>query len=181
LAGVGVLALALGGALVWQKVGLFRPLVWLGRQLGPLRGFVDRHGAILSSTDSMIQDYLVRRRSRFASSALIFFGSWAVGALEAWTFLWMLDVSASVTTALFIQAWLVLVTRLTAFVPANVGTHEAGALMAFAGLGLPAEAGLAFALLRRARQLIWILPGLVLWPSRRRGHPTPLVPDEVGP
>jgi len=181
LAGVGVLALALGGALVWQKVGLFRPLVWLGRQLGALREFVDRHGALLSSTDAMIQEYLAQHRWRFASSGLAFFATWAVGAFEAWTFLWMLDVPASGATALFIQAWLVVVNRLTAFVPANVGTHEAGALMVFAVLGLPAEAGLAFALLRRARQLVWILPGLVLWPSRRRGHPMPLVGDKLGP
>jgi hypothetical protein len=181
LAGVGVLALALGCALVWQKVGLFRPLVWLGRQLGPLRGFIDRHGALLSSTDTMIQDYLLRHRWRFASSALTFFATWAVGAFEAWALLWMLDVPASGVAALFIQVWLVVVNRLTAFVPGNVGTHEAGALMAFAVLGLPAEAGLAFALLRRARQLVWIVPGLAFWPSRRRRHSVPAVEGKLGP
>jgi uncharacterized membrane protein YbhN (UPF0104 family) len=55
---------------------------------------------------------------------------------------------------------LVLVTRLTAFVPGNLGTHEAGALMIFSLMGFSAESAMAFALLRRVRQIFWIALGL---------------------
>lgn len=160
--GLACLAAGLSGVVVWLRLGLFRPLVSLARRLHALRGLADRHGALLSSTDAILREYLVEHRRRFAASGVAFFGGWAAGVIEAWTFLAILGVPGAGGLALLIQAWLVTVSRLTAFVPGNVGTQEAGAVLAFAFLGLPAEAALAFALLRRVRQLVWVAAGLAL-------------------
>jgi uncharacterized membrane protein YbhN (UPF0104 family) len=54
----------------------------------------------------------------------------------------------------------VIVTRLTAFVPANLGTQEAGAVMIFSFLGFSADSAMAFALLCRIRQIFWVALGL---------------------
>ena len=157
--GILVMCLAAAGLLVWQRIGLFRPLVWLSRRLSLLTTFLDRHEQSLSSTDRMLREYLDERK-RFCLSWLGYFLGWVAGALEAWLFLSILGLSNDPMSALLVQAWLVLVTRLTAFVPANLGTHEAGTVMIFSLLGLTADSAMAFALLRRVRQIVWITLGL---------------------
>lgn len=161
--GVGILMMVLvvAGVLVWQRVGLFRPIVWIGRRLGMLTKFFDRHQGFLSSTDSLLREYLGERR-RFSLSCLGHFLGWIAGAVEAWVFLTVLGLPNDPMFALLVQVWLVLVTRLTGFVPANLGTHEAGAVMIFSFLGLAAESAIAFALLHRVRQIVWIAAGLAL-------------------
>jgi hypothetical protein len=172
LVGVGVLALALAVVLTWQWLGVFRPVVQLGRRLPMLRGFFDRHEPLLLSTDAILKEYLVKHRARFWASALSYFAFWVGGALETWLILWMMGMPTSVSVMLFIHIWLVVVTRLTAFIPANLGTHEAGALMVFTFVGLPAEAALAFSLFRRLRQLVWMAVGLAVWPGGRTSRAT---------
>jgi glycosyltransferase 2 family protein len=165
--GVVVLAVALAGVLIWQWLGVFRPVVRLGRRLPVLRRFFERHEALLLSTDAILKEYLVEHRRRFWASALAYFVFWLAGSLETWFTMWMIGLPVSVFVMLFIHVWLAVVTRLTAFVPANLGTAEAGALMVFALVGLPAEGALAFSLLRRFRQLVWIAVGLAVWPGAR--------------
>jgi hypothetical protein len=68
-------------------------------------------------------------------------------------FLSILGLSNDPLFALLVQVWSVFVTRLTAFVPANLGTYEVGAVMIISFLGLTADSAMAFALLRRVRQI----------------------------
>lgn len=167
IVGVVVLALALAAVLIWQWLGVFRPVVRLGRRLPVLRRFFDRHEALLLSTDAILKEYLVKHQARFWASTLGHFAFWWAGALETWLILWMMGLPVSVSATVFIYVWLSVVARLTAFVPAHLGTLEAGALMVFALMGLPAEGALAFSLLRRLRQLVWIAGALSVWPGAR--------------
>ena len=48
------------------------------------------------------------------------------------------------------------------FVPGRAGTAEGVRTGVFVLLGLPASTGVAYGLVRRARELIWVLPGLAL-------------------
>jgi len=157
--GVLTMCLAVVGLLVWQRMGLFRPLVLLGRRLNVLTKFLDRHADFLSSTDRMLRAFIGEER-RFGLSSLAYFLGWLAGALEAWVFLVLLGLPNKPMLGLLIQAWLVLVTRLTAFVPANLGTQEAGAVMIFSFLGFTADSAMAFALLCRIRQIFWVALGL---------------------
>ena len=161
--GIGILMMGLfvAGLLVGQCIGLFRPLIWASRRLSVLTKFIARHEGFLSSTDSMLKGYL-RDRRRFCLSCLGYFLGWVAGAIEAWVFLSILGLPHNLLSALVIQVWLVIVTRLTTFVPANLGTHEAGIVVIFAFLGLAPESAMVFALLRRVRQLGWIAAGLSL-------------------
>ena len=86
--GMGILTMGLfvTGLLVWQRIGFFRPLIWAGRRLGVLTKFINRHEGFLSSTDSMLKEYL-RDRRRFCLSCLGYFLGWVAGAIEAWVFL----------------------------------------------------------------------------------------------
>jgi uncharacterized protein (TIRG00374 family) len=157
--GVLVMCLTVIGLLAWQRGGFFRLLVLAGRRFNVLTKFFNRHENFLSSTDSMLREYIGEGR-RFWLSTLVYFFAWLAGALEASVFLKLIGLPADLISAVIVQTWLVIVNRLTAFVPGNLGTHEAGAVMIFSFLGFSAEAAMGFALLRRVRQMFWIALGL---------------------
>ena len=59
--------------------------------------------------------------------------------------------------------------RITAtfLVPASLGAFEGANAAAFAALGLGAGAGLAFSFVRRARQAVWIVIGVLVLAAMR--------------
>jgi uncharacterized protein (TIRG00374 family) len=161
--GFGLTAVVMVGILLWQRSGLFRPLILLARRFRVLDRFVERHQGLLASTDEIVKNYLAQRK-RFGLSCLGYYLAWLAGALETWIFLGILALPHHALDALAIQVWLVIVTRLTAFMPANLGTHEAATIMIFSVLGFTPQAAIAFALLRRLRQIGWTAAGLgLLW------------------
>ena len=166
--GLAIMALCIVGALLLQRAGLFRPLLWVSQHIPFLAEFITRHEGVLFSTQRMIQAHLVEKK-RFAWSCSWFFMGWAGGIVEAWVFLSILGLRSSVAAALFIQVWSVIVSRLTTFIPGNLGAQEAGVVMTFSFLGLSVEGAMAFALLRRIRQLGWIAASLGCLKTLSRG------------
>ncbi|HWP24705.1 MAG TPA: flippase-like domain-containing protein [Candidatus Binatia bacterium] len=161
--GLGLAALVMGGILLWQRSGLFRPLVLLAGKFRVLEWFVEQHHDILASVDGIVKNYLTQWK-RFGLSCLGYYLGWLAGALEAWIFLALIGLPPLVLDALAIQLGLVIVTRLTAFMPGNLGTHEAAILVIFSVLGFSPQAAMVFALLRRLRQIGWAAAGLgLLW------------------
>jgi len=157
--GIVVMGVGVIGVLIVQRIGLFRPLMWVSRRIRVLKTFIARHEGFLSSTESIVREHLGERR-RFGWSCFWFFNGWASGILEAWVFLNVLGVPANIESAIVIQVWSVIVTRLTAFIPGNVGAQEAGIVLTFSLLGLSPESAMTFAVLRRLRQIGWIAAGL---------------------
>jgi hypothetical protein len=157
--GLLVMALCLTGGLLLQRAGLFSPVLAIGRRFPFLSAFIDRHEAVLCSTERMVQAHLGERK-RFAWSCVWFFMGWAAGIIEVSAFLSMLGLPADAGSAFFIQVWSLVVTRLTTFIPANLGAQEAGTVMTFSLLGLSVESAMAFAVLRRIRQFGWIAVSL---------------------
>ncbi|MDR4494034.1 MAG: lysylphosphatidylglycerol synthase domain-containing protein [Nitrospirales bacterium] len=173
---IGLVAISLlfMGLIIWQRMGLFRPMIWLGRRLDGLTVLIDRHEGVLTSTDEILKSFLGRHK-RFSLSCLGHLLGWAAGAGEAWIFLLLLGLSPDFLSAMLVQIWLMIVNRLTSFVPANLGTQEAGVMAVFAFLGFTPEQALAFALLRRMRQVGWIGLGLallVITPTKPAGSPS---------
>jgi uncharacterized membrane protein YbhN (UPF0104 family) len=100
---------------------------------------------------------------------------WLMGVLETWLFLKVLHVPASLATAVVIETLGSAVRFATFFMPGSLGALEGANAAAFAALGFGAQAGLAFSLLRRLRQVVWIGLGvLVLLVARGRA---PLAPE----
>ncbi|MEX0806583.1 MAG: lysylphosphatidylglycerol synthase transmembrane domain-containing protein [Candidatus Binatia bacterium] len=168
-----MMCVAVAAIVAWQRMGLFRPFVWLSRRLGMFTAFRDRYEQFMSCTDALLRDYL-NHRTRLYLSGIGYFLAWFSGVLEAWVFLSILGLTNDFLSALLVQVWLVLVTRVTAFIPGNVGAHEAGIVMMFSFLGLGADSAMAFALLRRIRQIVWIALGMGLLAKIPRAQRVPL-------
>jgi len=152
--GIIVMGLCVVGIFLWQRTGMFRPMIWMARHIRLLTSFVERHEDLLSSTESIVQEHLKEKR-RFAWSCLWFFIGWASGIVEIWVLLHVLGLPSNLGSALVVQVWSVIVTRLTTFIPGNLGAQEAGTVMTFAFLGFSSESAMAFAVLRRLRQVVW--------------------------
>jgi uncharacterized membrane protein YbhN (UPF0104 family) len=147
VAGVGgfILVQVTGGV---GRVG--RLLAWAGGERGVRR--VD--GAVRSF-------YRTHWRSLLLSVGC-HFASWLVGTVEVLLIVRSLHVPASLTTATVVEALGSGVRFATFFVPASLGTLESANAAAFAALGWAASDGLAFSLVRRGRQAVWVGLGLVL-------------------
>lgn len=161
---IGVLtsAVLLLGVVGWQRYGFFHPLIRLSRYAKILDPIRTRYESRLREVDTMLAALLRERPKQFGVSCVWHGLGWVAGALEGWVILVLLGVPADVSTVLVIESLIVIVQGTTSFIPANLGTAEAGTMLIFTWLGYPPEMGMTFAVLRRLRQVAWVALGLTL-------------------
>jgi uncharacterized membrane protein YbhN (UPF0104 family) len=149
--------LAVAGFLGAQATGL----VGRGGRLLQRLGVV-RDAAYARALDETLRIYYRQHWRRFAFSVGLHLAGWLLGGLEAVLILWALDLPASLLTATVVEALGSGVRFATFLVPASVGALESANAAAFTALGLGAGAGLAFSFVRRARQAVWVVLGLLV-------------------
>jgi hypothetical protein len=90
-------------------------------------------------------------------------------ACEVAVVLWSLHLPIHFFTVLAIEGVTRSVKLASGFIPARLGSDEGGAVSAFALAGFSSALGLALALTRRVRDLLWALVGIswLFWNSRR--------------
>src|SRR5205814_3079630 len=91
-----------------------------------------------------------------------YFVGWLIGVAQAALVLHALGLRAALVTATIIEALWSAVRFATFFVPASLGTLEGASAAAFRSFGFSAGAGLAFTLVRRACQAVWIGVGVIV-------------------
>jgi uncharacterized membrane protein YbhN (UPF0104 family) len=165
--------LAVGGFFAAQVSGL---VARAGRLL-TLLGITADTGAA-EALDHALRTYYRRQWRRLALSVGFHLVGWLLGVAEALVALWALGVDASVLVATLLEALGSGVRFATFLVPASLGPFEAANAGAFAALGFGAGAGLAFSLVRRARQAVWVVIGIVVlvamrWSAERAAAGTP--------
>jgi uncharacterized protein (TIRG00374 family) len=156
--------LAVGGFFLSQVMGLVarggRLLVWFG---------VAKDAGYAETLDRALRGFYRYEWRRFALSVAFHLVGWVLGGLETFLMLYVLAVPVDVATAMVIEAFGSGVRFATFLVPASIGALEGANAAAFAALGFGAGAGLAFSLLRRARQAVWIVIGLIVLIVMRSG------------
>jgi hypothetical protein len=127
-----------------------------------LRGSVSRYlRRGLSEIWVQVADFFWERPIAFLGSWLLFLVGWAAGALELWAAAAVLGHPLSVWDALAMEALLCGVNMATFFIPDNAGSQEGGFTVLAPMFGLDPAQGLSMAVLRRIRDIFWILYGLV--------------------
>lgn len=170
---VGLLVAGLGivGVIVWQRNGLFRPFVGVYQWLGLPMKFIRRYMKVMQSADEKLAEYIRNSSKDFWLSCVTHFLGWLAGAVEVWIILMCMGVHIDFGTAVVVETLLTLVQGVTGFVPGNLGTLEVGAVGIFLWIGMPAESGIAFMLLRRLRQIMWAGAGFTILARLARGEP----------
>jgi glycosyltransferase 2 family protein len=159
---VALETLLVGGFLGTQLAGLVRRagrlLAWAG---------LIEETSHAERLDTNLRRFYRHRWPRFLLSVAFHLGGWMLGVLETMVILWVLDMPVRVETAAVIEALGSGVRFATFLVPGSVGVLEGANAGVFATLGLGASAGLAFSLVRRARQVVWIGVGLLVLVAAR--------------
>jgi len=168
LAATAVSGVMAFGFMAAQRWGLFRLVGWLLPKLGsrfaraarsPMAGL---HAAVVA---------LYRAPRRLWLSGAWHLASWLFGVLETWAALRILGIEASLAEALVIESLGQLVRSLGFIVPGAVGVQEGGFVLVCGLFAIPPDQALAFAMVRRIRDLVLGVPGLVAWRLAVLGWP----------
>lgn len=154
-----------------QRAGLFGALARLAARMA--RGGTGATLALRAENVDRSLDTLYRRRRDVAASFLWTLVAWIVGAGEVWLAFWVLGAPITLVEAVILESVAQAVRGTMFLVPGALGVQEVGILLVAGLLGIPAETAMAMALAKRARELLWGTPGLVVWPilEGRRAWP----------
>ena len=167
----GVLAAVLAAVIVGAWVALTRPAI-----LSRLAQLTARVVGREARSQDALRDIEARFYGVFSwpSTALWAAAGWQVafhlGAIfEVWVILRALSGgSASLADAFVLESAGRLVTVLFKVIPFRMGVDEVGAAVVATALGIPASHGVALALVRKLRILVWNACGLVVLARARR-------------
>ena len=110
---------------------------------------------------------------------LLYLGAWLVRALETLLFLRLLGVQLPLASAMVMETALILLRSLAVPVPAGLGVQDVGYVLSLRALGVAdaTTVGTAFVVLKRGKDVVWILAGFAPWRSaagaRLRTTPAP--------
>lgn len=158
-AGLLGLGTGIGGFMVVQRLQLASRIA--GR-LQAKRPALAKLLAELEVFDHYLSTFYTGSPTRFAAVFTLSFGSWIVGALGVWATMYLLDNPISLRDAWIIEAMTQMVRAATFFIPASIGAQEGTIMLFSAAITGQAGSGLAVALLRRAREVLWVLCGLAV-------------------
>ncbi len=158
--GLVITAPVIGALLYVQKIGFFGLFEKLFRAL--FRDKWARFAGNAARLDHAVRT-MYRRRGKAFYCFVMQFVSWALCSVEIWLALYFLGHPLSLLECMMIEA-LIQATGSAAFVvPGALGVQEAGFLLFGSMLGLTPEIAAALAVIRRCRDLLLYVPGLIVW------------------
>lgn len=155
-----VLALALiGGFFFVQRK---HPFSYLIAMAGKFPGVdIAEYKDAAAQADEFLLDFYAHHRFQLALSCLCYLFAWSLGPLEIYIMLRMLHQPASLEIALLVEAVGLLIERATFLIPAKLVSQEGGKALILALLGYPAGIGFTIGFLRRIKEMVWVLFGLL--------------------
>jgi uncharacterized protein (TIRG00374 family) len=160
LAGLGFL----GAVILWMTIALRHGafVALLDRfARGPLRR-LGRFRATAALLDERIGEIYECRREHFLESAGWCFLGWCGGFLETYVVMRLLSPDAGLFEAIAIETLAMLANTVLFFIPGRIGTAEGVRTALWVLVGFSAAQGIAYGLVRRARELLWLAPGMVV-------------------
>jgi uncharacterized protein (TIRG00374 family) len=164
VAGTGLVALCVGITLFFL-IQRFQITSLAGRWLGGTRlaGRIESAYLLIREIDDRFLRFYTQHRAQFTASLAVGFINWMLGVVEIYFVMGFLGHPVSLMDAWIIEAMAQLVRAGTFFIPANIGAQEGIFVVICSAItGNPAM-GLAVAMIRRAREIVWIVGGLGLW------------------
>ena len=130
---------------------------WLGRWrlLEGINGVLHH----IRDMDERLIHFYTKNRGRFALAIGLAFLNWVAGAVEIYVAMMFLGHPVSFVDAWIIESVTQLVRTAVFFIPAALGAQEGAFLLIFTVMTGGPALGVAMALVRRARELVWLLLG----------------------
>lgn len=162
-AGIGLAALGIGVVLFFL-VQRFKVSSATGRWLarGHLGAWIDRALGHIHELEDRLINFYGNHRLRFAAAFALALVNWMIGTAELYATLWFLGRPVTIAEAWIIEAGAQLVRAATFFIPASIGAQEGAFLLLCGAITGEGALGLAVALIRRLREIVWIAWGFAL-------------------
>ena len=177
LGGLGVALVLMTWAL---RRGTFLPILHRLARWKPLASRLTSYLPAAEALDATVQTFYSKKEChRLAASTGWCLVGWCGGLLETYVILRLLAPTEGWATAVAVETLAMILNSLLVFVPGRIGSAEGVRVAVFVLLGLPAAQGAAYGLVRRGRELIWIIPGLVLLLRNYGGRLGRLGPSEA--
>lgn len=146
--------------LLAQRAGLLRLVERAAEHVGRLFPALP-DGALRGLHDEMLR--LQRDRTALLNASLLHLAAWVLGVAETWLALAAMGAPQSLATAVVVES-IGMAARSAGFaVPGALGVQEAGFILAGGLCGIPPEDTVALSMLKRARELLVGVPGLIAW------------------
>jgi uncharacterized protein (TIRG00374 family) len=171
---LGILFILIGGVaavglLFWvQKIGLFR-MFWgvLGAMPFRVRKLEERKAKLLQ-LDQTIFGFYCEHRGRFYRSTILYLCGWTLDTVEIYLVAHLLGVPITWSQALVMEAFTGVAKALGMWLPGSLGVQESGIVLMGKLVGLPDAFVAAYALIRRARELVFAGIGMLLFYSGQK-------------
>ncbi len=160
LVSLGLLAFAVGLFVMFQRYGLGMGCLTLLRASGIRLPFLEKRESQLQDMDGTIRRFYSENRRTFYLALGTFFLAWFCETLEVYAILYYLDVGIDVWASISIAALTVFIKGGTFFIPGSLGAQEGGYTLLLMSFGYTEVTGITFALIRRLREILWIVIGL---------------------
>jgi len=159
LLALGILVFAMTWGL---RRGAFRPMIaWLGRFriLGKRMARLDEAAGRF---DARIGEFYRDKSVHFGRAVAWCLVGWCGGLIETYLVLRLLSPEHDWSTAVAIESLAMVLNNILLFIPGRVGSAEGVRIGVYALVGLSPAQGTAYALVRRGRELLWLVPGFVV-------------------
>jgi uncharacterized protein (TIRG00374 family) len=150
--------------IIFFLVQRFRLASWIAHRLAysPLGDRLAKLLYNLRSVDDRLVDFYTNQ-ARLRNGLIVGFLNWPLGVLEIYFLMQFLQHPISFTDAWLLDSVAQLVRAGTFFIPANIGTLEGSLVVLGASLTGSPELGLTISVIRRFKDILWILLGLLIW------------------
>ena len=158
---VGLLGFGVFLFLVVQRYGIGRGLLTVADTCRIRSQRLEVYRPRLLELDRTIRTFYGQRRRTFFLSMGVHFTAWLTELFEVYAILYFLGAEVGWLSSLSIAAMTALIKGSVSFVPGGLGVQEGGYLVFLMALGYGEVTGITFAVIRRIREIFWILIGLV--------------------
>jgi len=158
--GLALMAAGLVGFVAAQRAGLMRLVEALALRFGrvfpslsvdSVRGL---HGELMR---------LQQDRGALLRATCLHLFAWSLGVAETWIALAAMGIEVSPGQALVIESLGMAVRSAGFAVPGALGIQEGGFILVCGLFGIPADDAIALSMLKRVRELVVGVPGLIAW------------------
>ena len=168
-AGITTFSLLLLGFALVQRRGLFLRLARIFEQATQSRAWQGLVGSAAALDREIVARY--HDHARLAICAGWRLLGWLWGSAEVWLAFWLLGHPIGVAEAVILESLGQIMRSVGFMLPGGLGAQEGGIMAGGLILGIGPDLALAVALIKRARELAYGVPGLVAWPLVERAGP----------
>jgi hypothetical protein len=144
------------------RKGAFGPILGRLSLLRPLARRLERFQDGAADVDAAIRGFHERHRGRFLAAAALCFVGFCGGLVETWIVLRLLAPGRGLADAVALETLAMSLNNMLLFIPGRIGGAEGVRTGLAMLLGATKAQGAAYSVVRRARELVWVLFGLLL-------------------